>query len=139
MRKCQNCQASFSPLARFCAHCGKKATLDLPALRESAEKPLHHKINPSKKRKGLASLAFALFVLTIVLVVVLMTVSILMGDVFAGFLFMIGAICLLFYFKERSLSLHSLLKRETKNRCLNCGYRFAGEEKFCEQCGRPLV
>ena len=138
MRQCQYCCHSLSPLARFCGQCGKKTGFDLPALQTTADKPLAEKINPSRKRKGLAIFVFLLFIWLIVSSVVFLVVSFLLGENFAGALFIVALVALLFYCQAKFIHFHHLIKRETKNRCLNCGYRHDQDERYCEQCGRPL-
>lgn len=138
MRECQYCHNPLSPLARFCAQCGKNAGFDLPVLQAAAGRPLVEKINPSRKRKGLAILLFLLFIWLIVSSVVFLVISFLLGENFAGALFIVALVALLFYTQAKFIHFHHLIKRETKNRCQKCGYRFAESEKFCEQCGQRL-
>jgi predicted amidophosphoribosyltransferase len=138
MRQCQYCHYPLSPLARFCGQCGKKTGFDLPALQVTADRPLAEKINPSRKRKGLAIFVFALFIWLIVSSVVFFVISFLLGENFAGALFIVALVTLLFYTQAKFIHFRRLLKRETKNRCQKCGYRYAQAERYCEQCGRPL-
>ena len=138
MRQCQACQYKLASLARFCGQCGQATGFDLPVLKSYNSQPYKDKINPSKKRKSLAFFAIILFIILVVLCVVFLVVSFLLGENFSGALFIVALVTTLFYFQTRFIYLQRLLKRETKNRCHKCGYRYFPGEKYCEQCGQPF-